>query len=144
MQESFMKNVAINCSACGEEALLLREPVYEGFTRVGERLLCSACGHEFTDENEVPFKARQQAQVFSDSDRSADVKVFDDNEAGGICRHCANYTVNPFMQWCAFHRKEVEATDSCPQFEKRAEPDETDDVEADDAEAADGGKKRIL
>lgn len=106
----------IQCPACGKEALLLREPRYEGFTRVGETLSCASCGHVFASEDEVPFKHRPKVEVFAESDRSKKVKVFAEGENKRICRYCAHYVVNPFMQWCGLHKKEVQATDTCPQF----------------------------
>lgn len=115
-------SIEIVCTACGKESLLVRKPKYEGFARVGESLTCAACGHEFASEAEVPFKTAQVVTVFTDADRSRDVRVFAEGEAMGLCRNCANYVVNPFLQWCGHHKKEVEATDSCPQFAKKPEP----------------------
>jgi hypothetical protein len=117
------KSIEIVCPSCGSEALLVRTPVYDGFTRVGETLSCSGCGHEFENEDAVPFKDQPRVQVFTEADRSASVEVFDENEAR-LCRHCRNYIVNPFTQWCGLHKKEVEATDSCDRFEPAAEPEE--------------------
>jgi predicted RNA-binding Zn-ribbon protein involved in translation (DUF1610 family) len=109
--------VEIVCTQCGAETFLKREPVYEGFRKTGEELSCSACGFIFAAEAEVPFKtAAAVPKIFTDADRSKAVKVFDEGENKHICRYCANYVVNPFMQFCALHRKEVQATDSCPQF----------------------------
>lgn len=116
--------VEIVCSACGADTLLLRKPKYEGFTRVGESLTCASCGHEYAGEADVLFKNRPVVKVFSDSDRSRKVEVFSDGEAQGLCRHCASYVVNPFLQWCSLHKKEVEATDSCPRFQPRPPPKE--------------------
>lgn len=123
MSES--KSVEIVCSACGKDTLLMRKPKYDGFTKVGEELTCSACGHEYADESEVPFKHRAQISVFKDSDRSPQVKVFRENEAARLCRHCVSYVVNPFMQWCGLHKKEVEATDTCSRFTLRPPAEET-------------------
>ena len=116
------KPVEIACSACGKDALLLRRPRYEGFTRIGEMLSCSACGHDYPDEAAVPFKGRRVVQVFSEADRPAAVQVFREEEKGRLCRYCQHYLVNPFTQWCSLHRKEVEATDSCDRFLVRPEP----------------------
>ncbi len=117
------KSIEINCPACGRETLLMRQPKYDGFKRVGETFSCSACGHEFASESEVPFKNGRKVGVFTDADRSKQVKVFDDDEKGKICRYCKNYIVNPFTQYCSHHKKEVEATDTCPAFTpKPAEP----------------------
>jgi len=112
----------ILCPVCGKEALLLRRPRYEGFTKVGEDLSCASCGHVFADEAEVPFKHTEGPKVFTDADRSAAVKVFAAAEAERLCRHCAHYVVNPFLQWCGLRKREVEATDSCAQFAVRGPP----------------------
>ncbi len=110
-------SVEIICPHCGTEAFLTREPVYEGFTKAGEELSCSSCGFIFASEAEVPFKACSAApKIFTDADRSKTVKVFNEDENKCICRYCANYVVNPFVQFCAHHKKEVQATDSCCTF----------------------------
>lgn len=109
--------VEIICTYCGAEAFLKREPVYEGFKKTGEELICSACGGVFASEEEVPFKASVAApKIFTEADRSKKVKVFNEGENRQICRYCANYVVNPFMQFCSHHKKEVQATDSCSRF----------------------------
>lgn len=115
-------SLEINCPGCGKDSLLLRKPVYDGFKKVGESLSCAACGHPFADEASVPFKARETVQVFTEADKPRAVRAFDEAEAQRLCRHCANYVVNPFVQWCGLHRREVEATDTCAQFAVRAPP----------------------
>lgn len=124
------KPVEIVCSACGKDTLLMRRPKYDGFTRVGESLTCSSCGHEYASEAEVPFKGKKAVRVFTDADRSAEVKVFHEDEKGRVCRYCASYLVNPFTQWCSLHRKEVEATDTCDRFTRRPPPKEEKKPEA--------------
>jgi hypothetical protein len=117
-----MKPVEIICPACGQDALLRREPVYEGFTKTGEELSCTACGHLFESEACVPFKKRNVTPaIFSDADRSPTANIFDDNENKKLCHYCANYVINPFMQYCSTHKKEVQATDTCRQFEEKKE-----------------------
>lgn len=118
------KRVEIVCPRCKAETLLVRRPVYEGLKKTGEELFCSACGHRFASEAEVPYKQKQEVRVFSEADRPAPVEVFQEGEARALCRSCAHYVVNPFVQWCARHRKEVEATDSCEHFEPRRDKTE--------------------
>ena len=109
--------VEIICLHCGAETFLKREPVYEGLKKIGETLSCAACGYIFPSESEVPFKTHAAApKIFTDADRSEKVAVFDEGENRRICRYCADYVVNPFIQFCSRHKKEVQATDSCPQF----------------------------
>ena len=117
-------SVEILCSQCGAEAFLNREAVYEGFSKVGEILSCSACGFVFSSEEAVPFKAKEAApRVFTDADRSAKVEVFEEGENQRLCRYCADYVVNPFMQFCSHHKKEVQATDSCGDFKPASSDD---------------------
>jgi hypothetical protein len=115
-------SVEIHCVHCGAEAFLKREPVYEGFKKTDEILSCSACGGLFSSEEEVPFKnAAAAPKIFTAADRSKKVQVFDEGENKHICRYCANYVINPFMQFCSLHKKEVQATDSCPKFSPAGE-----------------------
>jgi hypothetical protein len=122
-----MRAVEIICRNCGADTLLNREAVYDGFTKSGEKLTCSSCGFEYAVEDDVPFKAKSAApKIFTDADRSAKVEVFDEAENKRLCHYCANYIVNPFTQFCAIHKKEVQATDTCEQFEEAKEQNETD------------------
>jgi predicted RNA-binding Zn-ribbon protein involved in translation (DUF1610 family) len=109
----------IDCPSCGKVALLRREPVYEGFKKTGEQLFCTECGMEFKSEDDVPFVSDDSPVIFSDADRSADLALFDESEKHCYCRYCANYVLNPFMQWCSEHKKEVEATDTCDRFKAK-------------------------
>jgi ribosomal protein S27E len=119
-----MSAVEIICRNCGNESLLKREAIYEGFTKAGEKLTCAGCGHEYASEAEVPFKQMTDApRIFTEDDRSRKIEVFDEGENRQLCRYCTNYIVNPFTQFCAFHKKEVQATDSCTCFEEKTEGD---------------------
>ncbi|MDD5678045.1 MAG: hypothetical protein PHW60_08670 [Kiritimatiellae bacterium] len=119
--------VAIMCSSCGKDTLLRREPVYEGFKRAGETLSCTACGHVFPDEAAVSFKAKKVVPGFGRQDLPPPPKVFDEREVletvSRLCRHCAHYVVNPFLQRCSRSNREVEATDTCKQFAPKNPPD---------------------
>jgi len=112
--------IEIVCSACGEETLLRREPVYEGFRKTGETLQCSTCGHVFASEDEVPYKEARTPAIFTDDDRPARVAVFGEDERRRVCRYCVHYVVNPFTQRCGRHDRFVEATDTCDDFTRRA------------------------
>ncbi len=115
----------IICRACGADTLVVRQPVYEGFTKTGEAFTCAACGEVYTSEAEVPFKEKaEEASVFNAADRPAAPSIFAADEGKQICRYCVNYVVNPFTQWCHVHRKEVEATDHCDHFERRPDTEQ--------------------
>lgn len=118
-----MQQVEIICTACGQDTLLAREPVYEGFVKTGEILSCASCGHIFGDNDAVPFKRpKVTPAIFSDADRTVTAEIFGADENNRLCRYCANYVLNPFMQYCSTHKREVQATDTCRRFEtKQAE-----------------------
>ena len=113
----------IHCTHCDADTLVRREPVFEGFKKTGERFICTACGHVYETEAAVPFKQARKSTVFTDADRPERVRVFRDEERGGTCRLCRHYVVNPFTQRCGLHHREVEATDTCPDFEGAEQQD---------------------
>lgn len=92
------RQLEIICTACGADSLLIRSPKYEGFTKVGEELTCSSCGHQYASEEEVPFREKKTACVFTDADRPEEVVVFAEDEKGKVCRYCKHYVVNAFTQ----------------------------------------------
>jgi hypothetical protein len=117
----------IHCTACGQDSIVRREPVYDGFTRTGESLRCAACGHVFPDEASVPYKTKKTMPGFSRQDVPPPPRVFTEADVrtsvGTLCRHCAHYVVNPFLQRCGLTRRQVEATDTCGQFAPKPPPD---------------------
>ncbi len=113
------EKVEFLCPACQKESILKREPVYEGFRRIGEKLSCLLCRHVFADEAEIPFQPKASNQLFDESDKSKPTGIFSFGEADQICRHCIDYVVNPFIQRCGRTQKIVEATDSCDFFTPR-------------------------
>ena len=113
------QSAEIVCPACGEAALLRREPVYDGLRKTGEKLSCFECGHRFADEDSVPFKRARRPSILDDDDAPSVSAVFSADERNRCCRHCRHYLVNPFTQRCAVHKREVTATDLCDRFALR-------------------------
>ncbi|MCX6997796.1 MAG: hypothetical protein NTV49_12090, partial [Kiritimatiellaeota bacterium] len=74
----------------------------------------------YAAEQDVPFKGQKPVSLFTAADRSPELKLFAAGEISRLCRFCTHYIVNPFRQWCAHHRRDVEATDSCDRFMARA------------------------
>ena len=114
------KTVEIICPECKRESLVRREGVYDGFRRVGEKISCAACGYVFPSEAAIPFKAKKITPGFGPQDLPAKSRVFGKDEIAEtlsrLCRHCAHYVVNPFLQRCGRTNREVEATDTCEHF----------------------------
>ncbi len=113
----------IACVACGQTALVRREPRYEGFRKTGETIVCTACGHRYADGERIPWRDKEQGPVlFFEADRPAAVRIFHADERGRCCRYCIHYVVNPFTQRCDRHRCTVSATDLCADFEAAPSP----------------------
>ena len=99
----------IICPYCGQESAVEMVKQYDGFTLVGEVKTCAFCGHELAEEelrfieDRIPESLRQKGQRRN-------------------CYLCEHYVVNPFLQKCVLHNKEVEALDSCPQFSPKPPP----------------------
>lgn len=115
----------IVCPLCGEESLVRREPVFEGFKKVGEKRFCSSCGGELPDEASEAPPADTRPSIFQD-DEPDTPDVFGDEERRRCCRYCVHYVLNPFTQRCGLHERDVEATDLCFDFEARADEDDED------------------
>lgn len=122
------KPLEILCLVCGADTIIVRQPIYDGFKRIGDTFKCAACGHEYASEEQVPFKLKKRPGVFDESDESRKVSVFHESEKGATCRFCRHYVVNPFTQRCGLSFSPVEATDSCERF---AVPDDSEKKQAD-------------
>ncbi|MBL7114176.1 MAG: hypothetical protein ISS35_00290 [Kiritimatiellae bacterium] len=107
------------CPACGEQTFIRREPIYDGFQKVGDKRFCSDCGYEF-EEEETPQspKANPLKDIFGDDTDNDDPDIFSDTERQRCCRYCKHYIVNPFTQRCGLHERDVDATDLCKDFER--------------------------
>ena len=112
------QTLEIICTACGAEVFVRRQPLYEGFVKVGVNFVCVSCGHVYKSEDEVPFKEIKRPDIFNADDAVKKIEVFKDDENERSCRYCKHYVVNPFTQRCGLHLKVVEATDICDNFEK--------------------------
>ena len=117
------KNMEIQCAGCGAVTLVRAEPVYDGFKKIGESYLCTACGRRYASAEATPFiHAASAPRVFSEADRPQRPSVFDDDERQRCCGWCSHFVVNPFSQRCGLTNKETQATDLCVRFEKKAVP----------------------
>ena len=116
------------CPHCGEATLFVAKAVYDGFTKVGETLTCTACGGEQTPPVEATRpsgaetpEAKPLPSIFSEDDRPESVSLQGFDEPVRMCGHCVHYVVNAFTQRCGLHLREVQATDCCERFERRRE-----------------------
>lgn len=113
----------IHCTACGETALVRAEPIYDGFKKVGEAFICTACGKRYASAEATPFvRASRRPNVFTEADKPRTPSIFSDDERQRCCGWCSHFVVNPFSQRCGLTNRETQATDLCVRFEKKTEP----------------------
>ena len=93
----------IFCPSCRQESAVKVVKKYDGFTLVGEIDTCAFCGYEFVEEEPEVIKERPPGWV-------------NDKELKKLCHRCRHYVINPFVQKCVLHDREVEATDTCSDF----------------------------
>lgn len=119
------RKLEIRCTACGRTTLARPEPLYDGFRRTGEAMVCTACGHRYASREQTPFvDGDSRPAVFGAADRAATVRVFRDDERRHSCAWCRHLVLNPFGQRCGLTNREVEATDLCDRFEHKPEEPE--------------------
>lgn len=111
----------ILCAGCGKTALARAEPIYDGFRKIGEAYICTACGRRYASEAETPFVgAARKPRVFTEKDKPVIPNIFSDDERERCCTWCAHFVVNPFSQRCGLTNKFTDATNLCAGFEKKA------------------------
>jgi len=116
----------MTCPSCAKPTFFIKEAVYDGFTKTGEIQKCTVCGHEIDSAEATAASdsgASKKPAIFSDDDVPEVFRIDGQDDDMKTCRHCEHYVANPFTQRCAHHNKEVQATDSCGDFE-RAKPSE--------------------
>jgi len=112
----------IRCPSCESEAFLMSKPRFEGFQKVGVVAYCSSCGHEFAEEERPPLLEEKNApkNILGERDPDPLPQILGKKEDLRFCMYCQEYVEHPFTQRCMKHLREVKATDTCPDFKKKA------------------------
>lgn len=117
-----MNALEIHCTTCGDTTLARKEPVYDGFKKIGEAFVCTACGARFASAEKTPFvQSPARPSVFTEADKPERPAIFCEDERQRSCGWCRHFVVNPFSQRCGLTNKETQATDLCVRFEKQAQ-----------------------
>ncbi len=119
----------IQCASCGEIVMARREALYDGFKKIGEVVVCTACGHRHEPDAELKeVETSKRPAIFGEDDLPERPAIFSDSERQRCCLYCKHYVISRFDQRCALTSKTVEATDLCFSFERAQEdaPDAED------------------
>lgn len=118
-----METREIHCSACGRDAIVRAEPVYEDFRKVGEAFVCTACGHRYADRESTPFKAAPKRPSLFTDEPEARPSIFSGEDRHHCCLYCKNYVLSAFDQRCGITNRTTEATGCCLRFVSKEESD---------------------
>ena len=113
------------CPHCGEDTVVKSKPKMEGWTRVGDVLVCALCGGELG----VPEKADGEKNSSSAAALAALLgeapapKLRLDPGAGHkrFCRNCRRLIEHPFVLRCGLDGREIDPGGCCANFSPREE-----------------------
>lgn len=108
------------CPHCGENTVAKSKPKMEGWTRVGDELVCALCGGVLG----VPEKAGGEKSSSSAAALAAllgeapEPKFRLDPGAGHrrFCRNCRNLIEHPFVLRCGLDGREIDPGGCCANF----------------------------
>ena len=112
---------SIACPFCGKNSFLMAKPRFDGFRKVGMVEFCSGCGHEFQEGDRPSLCERKETleELLGPSQKPSLPQFLGKRENLRFCMYCEEYVKHPFTQRCMKHQREIEATDSCPDFQRK-------------------------
>jgi len=112
---------AIECPFCRKNSFLMSKPKFDGFRKVGVMEFCSACGHEFLEGERPSLSQKKETleNLLGPSQKESLPRFLGKKEDLRFCMYCEEYVKHPFTQRCMKHRREVDATESCPDFHRK-------------------------
>jgi len=108
------------CSHCRRESVAKMQRVMDGWTFLGERLICALCGTPVgetpsTDaEGPASTSRRRALDLLGENPVKEPVPL--EAEVGHFCKDCAHFLRHPFVCRCLFHNRSTEPMDDCPDF----------------------------
>jgi len=118
-------NDKITCPACGETSVAKRKPRLDGFTPVGEELVCMLCGASLgAPEADEAADASATEKLHNlglllGAAPVAPVRLAAATAETHFCKDCIHFVVHPYGARCALDRHSVEAMADCPHYAAR-------------------------
>ena len=113
------------CPHCNESTVVKSKPKMEGWTKVGDVLVCALCGGELG----VPEKAGGENGSSSAAALAAllgeapepKLRLDPGTEHRRFCRNCRHRIEHPFMLRCGLDGREIDPGGCCANFSPREE-----------------------
>ena len=119
-------NEKITCPFCKEPSMAKVKNVLDGFTKVGEVLVCMLCGAELgTVETSAQANSVQSNQKIHDlgvllgAAPAARARLAAADDEKRFCKDCKHFLKHPFVDRCDLDNHPVDPMDDCDKFQKR-------------------------
>lgn len=122
------------CRHCGKESIAKLEKIMDGWTYMGDAIVCAFCNAAVSSPDNVPAAAspgsaaehadglERLSSLLNETPVETKRLVADDDAR--FCRDCVNFLRHPFVSRCLLHDKPVEPMDDCDDFERRPSDDD--------------------
>lgn len=116
---------SVDCPRCGERTVVKSKKKMDGFTVVGELLVCALCGAELGTPEEAKSAApdcaasNRLAALLGDVSVEAKADLTPDEGYGRFCRNCLHFIEHPFKTLCGLHGAAADPMGECPRFQKK-------------------------
>ena len=122
------KGDKITCPHCGEKSFVREKRAFnDDLTRGEAQFFCALCGKELVPEKNTSTTSTtagnkggiDRLSQLLGGEKIHKVTLEPTDGDGMFCLHCAHFLTNPFVCRCGLTFKEIEATDSCSDFEPK-------------------------
>ena len=112
----------IRCPHCGEDTVVKTKPKMQGWTRVGDVLVCALCGAELgapppAGNADAADKAAKRLAALLGETQDPAVRLDPGSEYRRFCRNCRSRIEHPFLLRCGRDGSEVDPGGCCEHFE---------------------------
>ena len=115
------------CPHCGEDSIVRKKTLFDGWKAAGEILVCSLCGKQVgnasADAGQSVARAADERLRKAESllgSRLEPKKTLDREGIERFCKNCTHYLVHPFQSRCLLWNRAVEPMADCPKFEMKS------------------------
>ena len=122
----YKKGMQITCPHCNEDSVVKLKAEMDGWTKVGESLVCALCDAKLetpeepaSTEHEKDSGGADALKDFLGVSAAETEELLKDDGDRRFCRDCKHLLEHPFKVYCLLHKKDVNPMDDCEKFERK-------------------------
>ena len=114
-------NEKITCPFCHEQSIAKKKTKFDGFTQLGEVLVCMLCNAELgpVESAATQSAAGKLAALLGAAPPAAARLAAAENEKR-FCKDCRHFLPHPFVDRCELDNRPVEAMGDCEKYIPRS------------------------